>query len=59
MKRLCAALMLALLAGCGADGEPIAPSMNANVGAGPHGVSGSAGVTLRKGPFSVGWGVGT
>lgn len=59
MKRLCAALMLALLAGCGVDGEPIAPSMNANVGAGPHGVSGSAGVTVKNGPLSVGWGVGT
>ncbi len=59
MKHLCAALMLALLAGCGADGEPIAPSMNANVGAGPHGVSGSAGVTVKSGPLSVGMGVGT
>ena len=59
MKRLCTALMLALLAGCGVDGEPIAPSMNANVGAGPHGVSGSAGVTVKNGPLSVGWGVGT
>ncbi|MCZ7677126.1 MAG: hypothetical protein M5U35_16425 [Roseovarius sp.] len=58
MKRLGAALMLALLAGCGADGEPVAPSMNANIGAGPGGVSGSAGVTVRKGPFSVGWGAG-
>jgi len=32
--------------------------MNAHVGAGPGGLSGSAGVTLKKGPFSVGWGAG-
>jgi len=58
MKHALAALVLAMLAGCGVDGEPVAPSMNAHVGAGPGGLSGSAGVTLKKGPFSVGWGAG-
>ena len=58
MKHALAILALAMLAGCGVDGEPVAPSMNANVGVGPGGLSGSAGMTLSKGPFSVGWGAG-
>ena len=58
MKRLCAILALSVLAACGADGEPIQPSMNTNVGVGQNGVSASTGVTVRKGPFSVGWGLG-
>ena len=44
MKRILACLSLVALAACGADGEPIQPSMNANVGIGSNGVSGSTGV---------------
>ncbi len=58
MKRILAVLALVALAACGADGDPIQPSMNANVGIGSAGVSGSTGVTLKKGPFSVGLGTG-
>lgn len=58
MRYLAMVMTLAALAGCGADGEPIRPSMNANVGVGAHGVSGSTGVTVGKGPFSAGWGIG-
>ncbi|MBU3260061.1 argininosuccinate lyase [Roseovarius sp. PS-C2] len=57
MTRIFAALMLAALAGCGADGEPIRPTAQANVGVGSHGVSGSVGTTLRRGNVSVGMGV--
>ncbi|WP_397544127.1 argininosuccinate lyase [Roseovarius salis] len=58
MKRLYALAALAALAGCGADGEPVRPSMNANVGIGSHGVTGSAGLGLTAGAFSVGLGGG-
>ena len=58
MKRLFAVLSLAVLAACGADGEPIQPSMNTNIGVGSNGVSASTGVSVRKGPISVDWGLG-
>ncbi len=58
MKRLFAILVLTALAGCGADGDPIQPSMNTNVGIGSNGVSASTGVNLKKGPISVGVGLG-
>jgi len=58
MKRFCAMLALAALAGCGADGEPVRPSMNATVGIGSYGASGSAGMNVSTGPVSVGWGLG-
>lgn len=58
MKRILACMSLVALAACGADGEPIQPSMNANVGIGSAGVSGSTGVTMKRGPFSVGLGTG-
>lgn len=58
MKRILACVSLLALAACGADGEPIQPSMNANVGIGSAGVSASSGVTMTKGPFSVGLGTG-
>jgi hypothetical protein len=49
---------MAVLAGCGADGEPIRPTAQANVGVGSHGVTGSVGTTLTRGNLSVGLGVG-
>ncbi len=58
MKRLFAVISLAALTACGADGEPIKPSMSTNVGVGTNGVSASTGVRVGKGPFSVGWGLG-
>lgn len=41
------------LAGCGADGEPVQPSLNAGVSISPSGVSPYAGVGLNKGPLSI------
>ena len=58
MKPVLAALGLLALVACGADGEPIQPSVGTNVGIGSNGVSASTGVTVRQGPFSMGWGVG-
>lgn len=58
MTRVIAILALGALAACGADGEPIQPSMNTNIGIGSHGVSASTGVTLQSGPVSVGVGLG-
>lgn len=58
MKRLVAVLLLSALAGCGADGEPIRPTAQANVGVGSHGVSGSVGTTLTRSNISFGLGVG-
>ena len=58
MKRLFTVIACAALAGCGADGEPIQPSMNANIGVGTNGVSATTGVSVRKGPISVDWGLG-
>ncbi len=61
MKHTVTALVLtalAMLAGCGADGEPIRPTAQANVGVGSNGVTGSVGTTLTRGSVSVGLGVG-
>ncbi|MGB3243794.1 MAG: hypothetical protein WBB25_04630 [Sulfitobacter sp.] len=47
-----------LLAGCGADGEPVQPSANTNVTLSSSGVSVGTNVGLRRGPFSVNLGLG-
>ncbi|MBO9411568.1 MULTISPECIES: argininosuccinate lyase [Ruegeria] len=41
------------LAACGADGEPIQPTMSANIGVGSSGTYGGVGVGLRKGGLGV------
>ena len=51
---LIGALLLIGLVGCGADGEPIQPSMNTSLRVGTDGVSASTGVSLSKGPLSIG-----
>ncbi|EEE37467.1 lipoprotein, putative [Rhodobacteraceae bacterium KLH11] len=43
----------AALAGCGADGEPIQPTMSANIGVGSSGTYGGVGVGLRRGGLGV------
>ena len=53
MKRALS-LTLLLLAGCGADGEPVRPTAGANVTVGTDGVSTSATVGVVKGPISIG-----
>ncbi|NVO56570.1 argininosuccinate lyase [Rhodobacteraceae bacterium B1Z28] len=42
-----------VLAGCGADGEPIQPTMSANVGVGSSGTFVGGGVGLRRGGLGV------
>ncbi|SDC67659.1 hypothetical protein [Ruegeria marina] len=43
----------ALLSGCGADGEPVQPTVAANVGVSGSGTHVSGGVGLGKGPFNL------
>ncbi|MFC3613072.1 hypothetical protein ACFORG_04805 [Lutimaribacter marinistellae] len=42
-----------VLAGCGADGEPVQPTFSGGVGVGSSGVHGYGGVGLNKGPLNV------
>lgn len=44
----------ATVAACGVDGEPLKPSATAAVTLTPDGLSTSGGVSVRKGPISVG-----
>ena len=54
MRIWLAAMPLVLgLAACGADGEPIQPTMNMGIGVGSGGVHGYGGVGLHRGPISV------
>lgn len=53
MKKTLLAFVLAALAGCGADGEPIKPTVSGSVSIGTGGISTSAGVAARKGPVGV------
>ncbi len=48
-----AVLSLTVLAGCGADGEPVTPTLNATVGIGPGGVGTYGALGLHRGPVSV------
>lgn len=41
------------LAGCGADGEPVQPTVSANIGVGSGGAYVGGGVGLRKGPLGI------
>lgn len=43
-----------VLSACGADGPPIRPSMTANVSLGSDGISTSTGITLERGPVTIG-----
>ncbi|MTI03041.1 MULTISPECIES: hypothetical protein [Alphaproteobacteria] len=47
----------AMLSGCGADGEPIQPTLNANVGVSNNGAYVSGGVGVNRGPLSVFFGL--
>jgi predicted small lipoprotein YifL len=51
-----AALIIAFFAltACGADGPPITPSVNTTVSVGSEGVRTSTGVTINRGPVTVG-----
>lgn len=51
--RYLAALALATLVSCGADGEPIKPTANLNIGVGQGGVSAGVRLGARSGPVAV------
>lgn len=56
MSRITTAIFLLgciVLVGCGADGEPIQPSMNANIGVSGSGVNSYGAVGLHQGPVSL------
>jgi len=46
-------LGLTLLAGCGVDGEPVRPSLNAGVSVSQNGVHTGGSLGLNKGPFNL------
>jgi hypothetical protein len=49
--------VFATLAACGADGEPVRPSANLNIGIGSGGVHTGASVGVSRGPITVGVGI--
>ena len=53
MRAVLAMIVLATLTACGADGEPVRPSVNAGVSITPSGVYPSASVGTRVGPVNV------
>ena len=53
MKPVVILLVLAALAGCGANGAPLRPTTSANVSVGTNGVSAGTNVGLTNGAFSV------
>lgn len=53
MKPILVIALCGLLAACGVDGEPITPTLAANVGVGSSGVSSNVGVGMNRGPVSV------
>ena len=59
MKRVIAVLGLALLAGCGADGEPVKPTAQSSVTLSNNGVSVATNLRLNRGPFTLGLGLGS
>lgn len=56
MIRLCAVVALFALAACGVDGEPEPPIVNGAVTVSTSGSS--AGVSIGRGPISLGLGLG-
>lgn len=51
-----ALLTCLLIAGCGADGEPVQPTANLGVGVSSSGVHAGASVGMRRGPWNISWG---
>lgn len=58
MKKTVLLIILGLgLAGCGADGNPLTPSIGAGVSINQNGISPHLGVGVNKGPLHVGIGL--
>ncbi len=53
MRQLLIVGAVTLLAGCGADGEPIRPSYNGTISAGSDGVSAGIGTSIMRGNVRV------
>ncbi len=53
MRAVIAMIALAMLAACGADGEPVRPSMNAGVAVTPGGVHPSVSLGTKVGPVNL------
>jgi hypothetical protein len=54
MRKLFMALAtLTALSACGADGEPVQPSLNAGIGVSNSGVHVGGSVGVRKGPLGI------
>ena len=54
MTRIILSLVAAAtLAGCGADGEPVTPTANLNVGVGTSGARAGVNLGLNKGPWNI------
>jgi len=58
MKTLVVLLALTVLVACGADGEPVQPTMNNTITLSPHGIDGQTNVAVRRGRVTFGLGVG-
>lgn len=57
MRLALALLVVATLASCGVDGEPVRPTASATIGVGSGGVYGGAAAGISKGPVSIGIGL--
>lgn len=58
MKQIGFMILLATLAGCGVDGEPIRPSMTTYIGVGGSGTHVGTQVSVSKGNMTIGVGLG-
>lgn len=58
MNKLFVIGLLAVLAGCGAEGDPLRPTANLGVSVGPNGVSQSVGVGASNSNMSLSLGLG-
>lgn len=58
MRVVFAVLLACGVAACGADGEPVQPSVNTGVSLNQDGVSVGTNIGLSKGPFNLSLGLG-
>lgn len=58
MRTLAALLIATTLAACGADGEPVQPTMNSTITLSNHGIGATTNVAVKRGPVTFGLGLG-